>query len=155
MLNCDIDVLRTLVGGWEDDYSGAGGRIRTAALALMTAYLRGGDDVVLPQRWPGSPSWSGSSGRPGDADAAFVEVMLTGDVEASVARFNARRPPTSPTASATDRAADGGDEVCAASTPALLEVAAARPDTVRVATSSGDVDGRTPRSGRVGGLSPG
>ena len=25
VLNCDIDVLRTLIGGWEDDFAGAGG----------------------------------------------------------------------------------------------------------------------------------
>ena len=64
VLNCDIDVLRTLVGGWQDDYNGAGGRIRSAALALATAYLRGGDDASSPSSLLGSLRWSGSSERP-------------------------------------------------------------------------------------------
>ena len=28
VLNCDIDVLRTLIGGWKDDFPGAGALIR-------------------------------------------------------------------------------------------------------------------------------
>jgi predicted kinase len=48
-LNCDIDVLRSLVGGWRDDFRGAGALIRPAALAMIEAYLRTGHDVVLPQ----------------------------------------------------------------------------------------------------------
>jgi predicted kinase len=157
VLNCDIDVLRTLVGGWQDDYNGAGGRIRTAALALMTAYLRGGDDVVLPQ----------FTGRVGEverferaamaADATFVEVLLTGDVEASVARFNAR-PATDELHHIIHKivAADGGDDGLRQIHAALLEVAAARPATRVVSTTSGDVDGTySAVVAAIGGFSPG
>jgi hypothetical protein len=49
VLNCDIDVLRTFIGGWEDDFGGAGALIRPAALAMIAAYLANGRDVVLPQ----------------------------------------------------------------------------------------------------------
>ena len=49
MLNCDIDVLRTMIGGWSEDFAGAGTLIRPAALAMIEAYLRSGHDVVLPQ----------------------------------------------------------------------------------------------------------
>jgi predicted kinase len=49
VLNCDIDVLRTLIGGWESDFGGAGTLIRPAALALIETYLANGHDVVLPQ----------------------------------------------------------------------------------------------------------
>ncbi len=48
-LNCDIDVLRTMVGGWREDFSGTGELIRPVALAMMSAHLAGGHDVVLPQ----------------------------------------------------------------------------------------------------------
>ena len=48
VLLCDIDVLRTMIGGWQDD-DGAAERARTAALALVTGYLSTGYDVVLPQ----------------------------------------------------------------------------------------------------------
>ena len=49
VLNCDIDVLRTLIGGWESDFGEAGALIRPAALAMIEAYLANGHDVVLPQ----------------------------------------------------------------------------------------------------------
>ena len=37
------------VSGWEDDFIGTGEAVRTSALALVTAYLATGRDVVLPQ----------------------------------------------------------------------------------------------------------
>ena len=49
VLVCDIDLLRTLVGGWESRFGETGALIRPAALAMITAYLSGGHDVVLPQ----------------------------------------------------------------------------------------------------------
>src|SRR5699024_2673690 len=49
VLNCDIDVLRTSIGGWSTDFLGAGTRIRAAALAMIEAYLATGNDVVRPQ----------------------------------------------------------------------------------------------------------
>ncbi len=48
-LVCDIDELRSWVSGWEDDFVGTGEAVRQTALALKTAYLRTGRDVVLPQ----------------------------------------------------------------------------------------------------------
>ena len=48
-LVCDIDDLRSWVSGWEDDFVGTGGAVRTSALALITAYLATGRDVVLAQ----------------------------------------------------------------------------------------------------------
>ena len=48
-LLCDIDDLRSWVSGWEDDFLGTGEAVRTSALALVTAYLTTGRDVVLPQ----------------------------------------------------------------------------------------------------------
>lgn len=49
VLNCDVDVLRTLIGGWQSDFQAAGALIRPAALAMIRAYLDNGHDVVLPQ----------------------------------------------------------------------------------------------------------
>lgn len=49
MLVCDIDELRSWVSGWEHDFVGTGEAVRASALALLTAYLGTGRDVVLPQ----------------------------------------------------------------------------------------------------------
>ncbi|WP_191907876.1 AAA family ATPase [Nocardioides cynanchi] len=48
-LVCEIDALRTMVSGWEDDLPEVGPRVRTGALAMISAYLREGGDVVVPQ----------------------------------------------------------------------------------------------------------
>jgi predicted kinase len=140
-LNCEIDVLRTLVGGWQTDFSGAGGRIRTAALALITAYLRG-DDVVLPQFVARVDQLERFEAAALEADAELVELMLTDDVEAAVARLHARpveRELLRVTHGVVER--DGGDDELRRAHAALLEVAAARAQTRVVATRAGDVDG--------------
>lgn len=49
VLNCDIDRLRPMVGGWPEDFDGVGALIRPVALAMIRAHLDGGHDVVLPQ----------------------------------------------------------------------------------------------------------
>jgi predicted kinase len=49
VLACDIDVLRTMLGGWREDFPGAGRLIRPVALAVITAHLAQGHDVVMPQ----------------------------------------------------------------------------------------------------------
>lgn len=48
-LNCDIDVLRSLLGGWQDDFARAGAHVRPLARELMAAQLATGRGVVLPQ----------------------------------------------------------------------------------------------------------
>lgn len=48
-LNCEIDLLRTLVGGWKDDFAGAGAQVRPLAREMMAAHLAAGRGVVLPQ----------------------------------------------------------------------------------------------------------
>lgn len=49
VLDCDVDRLRCLVGGWQDDFVATGAIIRPVALAMVRAHLDGGHDVVLPQ----------------------------------------------------------------------------------------------------------
>lgn len=48
-LNCDIDILRTLIGGWKDTFAAAGAQIRPVAREMMAAQLATGRGVVLPQ----------------------------------------------------------------------------------------------------------
>jgi predicted kinase len=87
VLNCDIDVLRTLIGGWEDDFSGAGALIRPAALAMMGAYLADGHDVVLPQMLLDPREVARFSGCAADVGAEFVERFIIDSPASSVARF--------------------------------------------------------------------
>jgi hypothetical protein len=90
VLNCDIDVLRTWIGGWESDYQQAGALIRPAALGLIEAYLREGHDVVLPQMLVNPREVARFEAAAHRADAEYVELMLLDERQASIDRFHRR-----------------------------------------------------------------
>lgn len=89
VLLCDIDVLRTMIGGWEHDHDNAG-RARTAALALITAYLATGHDVVLPQLCAREDQLARFMSAAHEGGAEHVHVVLTTDDETLVRRFRRR-----------------------------------------------------------------
>jgi predicted kinase len=89
-LICEIDLLRTLVAGWETDAVTAGARIRTAALAMITAYLRAGGDVVLPQLLADPAELGRFVQAATSAGAQYVHVLLTAPEEEIVRRFHDR-----------------------------------------------------------------
>ena len=89
-LNCDIDRLRTMIGGWDADFLGAGARIRTSALAMIGAYLRTGSDVVVPQLVVRPEELARFRGAATDAGATYVCVALTAEPHEVGARFGAR-----------------------------------------------------------------
>ena len=135
-LRCDIDGLRTMIGGWEDDYSGAGALIRPGALGLITAYLRESGDVVLPQLIARATELAKFERAAGDAGAGFVHVLLLAEAETCHARFEARgidEPHLRAAKQTVDEA--GGAEVVAGYRQALVELAAHRPETIQVDAS--------------------
>jgi len=141
-LCCDIDALRTLIGGWEEDFAGAGSLIRPAALAMITAYLENGHDVVLPQLLVDPGEVARFERAATEAGASFVERVLMDTAEASVARFHRRGA-----ADAHDPwhdqvrvivAAQGGDDALAATHAALRQLVEGRPDAVLVTSVEGD-----------------
>lgn len=75
-LLCDIDDLRSWVSGWEDDFVGTGEAVRSSALALMTAYLRTGRDVVLPQLIVTPAQVERFEAAASEAGATYVGVVL-------------------------------------------------------------------------------
>jgi predicted kinase len=144
VLNCDIDVLRTLVGGWSDDFAAAGGFIRPAALAMITAYLTSGHDVVLPQMLTDPVELARFEASATAAGADFVERVLLDDVDRVVARFQ-RRGADAPGDPWHDQvraivAAEGGDASLARRHAALLRLLEQRPDAVVVRSEEGAVE---------------
>jgi predicted kinase len=144
VLNCDIDVLRTLIGGWAEDFGRTGSLIRPAALAMMEAYLAGGHDVVLPQLIA-NPSELGrieQSAR--RAGARFVERFLMDDLQQAVERFHRRgEDDEADPWRAQVRAivaAEGGDDVLVSYHRALTQLIAERPSAVVIQTREGAVD---------------
>ena len=144
VLNCDIDVLRTLIGGWEGDFGRAGALIRPAALAMIEAYLANGHDVVLPQLLIDSRELARFEAAATDVGAVFVERFLMDDAATSAARFH-RRGAAEEADPWHDQvraivAAGGGDEELARCHTALVRLLSERPGAVLVASTEGAVE---------------
>lgn len=144
VLNCDIDVLRTLIGGWESDFEGAGNLIRPAALAMIEAYLASGQDVVLPQLLIDPAELARFEGCATRAGARFVERILMDSAAECVARFH-RRGSDGDVDPWHDRvraivAANGGDDALTARHAALERLARDRADAVVIPSADGAVD---------------
>lgn len=122
----DIDVLRTQVTGWREDFAGTGDRVRTAALALIGAYLATGHDVVLPQLVVTPSELERFERAATDAGAAYVGVVLTLEPAALLARLHTRE--VTPLVDTINRLIEvrGGDDLVLRGRAQLLELAAER-----------------------------
>jgi predicted kinase len=143
VLNCDIDVLRTLVGGWDDDFERAGALIRSAALAMIEAYLATGHDVVLPQMLIDPAELERFEACAASAGAEFVERVLMDTPASAVARFH-RRGASDAERVWHDRvraivAANGGDEALIQCHAALQRLIHQRPNAVVISSTEGAV----------------
>ena len=144
VLNCDVDVLRTLIGGWRDDFARAGALIRPAALAMIEAYLREGNDVVFPQMLIDPGELARFEAAAINVGAQFVERVLMDTRHASIARFH-RRGLSEPDDPWHDHvrtivAAEGGDSVLTQSYGALERLLAGRPAAILITSTEGAVD---------------
>jgi predicted kinase len=143
VLNCDVDVLRTLIGGWERDWAHVGGLVRPAALAMIEAYLRTEHDVVFPQMLVDPAELARFEGAAARAGAVFVERFLTDTEESAVARFHRRGAGDADPWHDRVRAvvaAEGGDPVLVGYHAGLERLRSARPDAVVVESREGELD---------------
>ena len=139
----DIDRLRTMVGGWRDEFGKVGQIVRPLAQNMMRTHLGGGFDVVVPQ-YLSDPSEVEQFERVADdEDADFIEVMLIADVDECVRRFAdrhavAQTPLSQAVAAFVD--ARGGDAQLRLLHQQLLDLLVARPQIVVVLAARDDVD---------------
>jgi predicted kinase len=144
VLNCDVDVLRTLIGGWASDFVAAGALIRPAALAMIEAYLAHGNDVILPQMLVDPAELARFEAAATGVGAEFVERVLM-DVRASaVARFERRGEAESddPWHDQVREivAANGGDAALAGYHAGLERLLAVRPGALVIQSVEGAVE---------------
>ncbi|MFC7502146.1 AAA family ATPase [Nocardioides sp. CPCC 206347] len=144
VLNCDIDALRTLIGGWSDDFLKAGALIRPAAMGMIEGYLDSGHNVVLPQLLIHPAEVSLFEACAVRTNARFIERFLMDGCERSVARFHRRgeTDPDNPWHSQVQAivAAQGGDEALRQRHSALQALLDQRPDAMLVQSAEGDVE---------------
>jgi predicted kinase len=144
VLNCDIDTLRTFIGGWDRDFQTAGELIRPAALAMIEAYLANGHDVVLPQMLIRATELGRFEAAAAAAGAPFVERFLMDSAAASLARF-ARRGSSEDLDPWHDQvratvAANGGDTALTTYHAALDQLIKTRPNAVTIWSTEDAVD---------------
>jgi predicted kinase len=89
-LNCDIDRLRCLIGGWADDFGASGAAIRPVALAMIRAHLDGGRDVVLPQMLGDERERARFRAAAVDGGHRYVHLLLQAPRGEAGARFYGR-----------------------------------------------------------------
>jgi predicted kinase len=140
VLDLDVDRLRSFIGGV--GFLEAGEIVRPLAVALMTAHLAGGRDVVYPQLASDPAEAAGGGRATRDAGGEYVGIVLMADQDTAVGRFHDR--PDDPLAPWLDEvravvAGLGGDDALRDYRRALLDLAAARGDLVITAVD-GEVE---------------
>ena len=155
VLDADIDLLRMLVGGWQDDFVATGKILRPAATALIGAHLSSGRDVVLPQMVARSSEIERLRSAATAAGATYLQVMLVDDRDAAIARFH-RRTGEGPLLDHVREvvARDGGDRFLAMLHDGLTTLSR-RDGVVVVRSVEGDLDGTYARVLRAAGEAPG
>lgn len=90
VLNCDIDRLRCLVGGWQEDFDGVGALVRPVALAMIREHLDSGHDVVLPQMLANESERARFSRAALDAGHDYLHILLQVGAGEARERFDGR-----------------------------------------------------------------
>jgi predicted kinase len=144
VLNCDVDVLRSLIGGWDSDFQKAGALIRPAALAMIQAYLDNSDDVIFPQMLVDPDELSRFQACATNVGAEFIECVLMDTPNAAVERFHRRGAtgPEDPWHSQVRAivADEGGDEVLQRNYAALEALLEGRPNAIRIDSVDSEVE---------------
>lgn len=143
-LRLDVDVVRSLLGGWLDRPEASGAAARALALVMAREHLRAGHDVVVPQLLarPQLPEQLESLAR--EVGAELVEVVLDLDADDLLARFTRR---TAEDGRAEHRdAADllgrsGGLPALVTMRAQMLAMVAGRPRARFLDSRDGDVEG--------------
>lgn len=130
-LALDVDVLRSMLGGWQDRLLDAGLAARALALAAIAAHLKAGRDVVVPQ-FLRRPEFADALARTAaDAGAHFLHCCLEITTSVAAERLDAR-------AGGAEGALEQPLEVLDGQLDAFLT---GRPEVVHLPSADGDVVG--------------
>jgi predicted ABC-type ATPase len=112
VLNLDIDMVVSLIGGWRNDFFATVSSARDIAIAMAETHLRSGSDVVMPQLVTATAQAERFEKAAQRAGASYVEVALILDSAEQIGRFRVKGR-DSEVAAQIERAVDaeGGDAV--------------------------------------------
>lgn len=136
----DVDLLHPFLGGAAGRFAENGEVVRPLALAMVTAHVQGGRDVVLPQYLGRTDEIARFEQAARAGGGTFVHVVLMADEDASVRRFDARGDDGWHAEVKNIVADGGGDAFLRTMHRRLLAVLAERPEAVVVPSVEGDPD---------------
>lgn len=142
-LNLDVDSLHRLVGGWQDLEIHVLRVLWPVALAMATAHLHGGRDVVVPQYLAQLDGITAFEDVARDQGAEFREVVLLDSRKGSIERFDHRaQHDDDPWVQHSRRfiALHGGPARLGSMYDALLEIKRLRPAALVVKSKPGAVE---------------
>lgn len=86
-LNLDIDQVRCLIGGWQDDFQATGEIVRPVAVSMAATHLAAGRDVIMPQFLDAEDEIAGFRAIAEDTGSRFQEIVIMDTKAHSIARF--------------------------------------------------------------------
>jgi leucyl aminopeptidase (aminopeptidase T) len=140
-LNLDVDLLRRLIGGWQDRPPESGRLARQIARSAAVLHLRAGHDVVVPQYLAKTDFIEQLESAAAEVGAGFREVVLMTSREEAVRRFDHRtRAGADPVYAEARQMAEleGGSGAVGAMYDRLLDLIAQRPHSTIVAADGTD-----------------
>ncbi len=141
-LSLDVDVVRRLLGRWQENAAESGVLARRVAVAAISEHVRAGFDVVVPQFLGREPFIEELERTAAELAVPFVEVVLLDSRVNAIARFHARSSDAALAAHHREAAAmAGGDAGLGAMYDLLTGLLERRPHARVVRTTAGDVDG--------------
>ncbi len=140
VLNLDIDIVVSLIGGWRNDFFGTVSLARDIAIPMAETHLRSGRDVVIPQLVTSVAQAERFEQAAHRVGATYVEVALMLEPGEQIGRFRVKAQ-GSAVAAEVERAVDaqGGDAVLTRIHRHFTEYLAQRRAVLRLDASS-DVD---------------
>lgn len=89
-LNLDVDQVRCLIGGWQEDFQGTGEIVRPVAISMAVTHLAAGRDVIMPQFLDADDEIAGFRAAAEETGSGFREIVIMDTKERSVERFDDR-----------------------------------------------------------------
>lgn len=148
----DLDVLRSLLGGWAEDRHQAGLLARAGALGLARAHLRGGHSVIVPQLLGRVDFVLELEELARECDVPFIELVLVAPAEEAADRFRRRaEAPETPEQAAAAGGLHSGDVETEVEAMArgVEDVVARRPGTIPVQSVEGEIEATYQRLARA------
>lgn len=89
-LNLDVDQVRCLIGGWQQDFQSAGELVRPLVRSMAAAHLSAGHSVIMPQFFDATEEVADLRAVAEESGSCFREMVLLDSKERSLVRFAGR-----------------------------------------------------------------